>query len=345
MLKREYKTLQREGERFEVCFREFQPGDAAGIAACIRDEYEGTYLKPEFYHTDFILRGEQEGQFHFLVAEAEGRVVAALGLKWGTARESMCEWIAGVVLKEYRRFGMMNVLFQKALEEMEERKGIPSGYGFSVTYHDISQRSMGRLGFVPCGFLLSVLFIENISHSYARDKNRKHHHIIIVRRQEKREAGTLHIPSEHEGIARQVYDSLGVSVAVDTSCYPLYGKSRCEAENDAGQASCAIWVEESGEDLGTCIEALEKRFPEADQTFNVFLNISDARAVAAYGMLRRRGYFFTGWRPISGSREYMVLHHPGQVAIDFDSLAIAEAGQKLRDYVKQCYMNRGNPNE
>lgn len=338
----ETRMAERDGKRLQVVYREFRPADVAGLIACIRDEYESTYLKPDFYDPDFILSGVDAGIFHFLVAEADGKIVAALGLRLNPPLEAMCEWITGVVLKEYRRFGIMNELFRLALDKMAVMPGISAGYGFSVTYHDISQRAMGRLGFVPCGFLLSVLAIRNISHSYRRDGNMKHHHIIIVRRQEKEDAGKIYVPAEHVGIARRVYASLGVSVAVVSEGAPLSGKSHFRVENDAGQASCTIWLEESGTDLTACINGIEREYQSPDQTFNIFLNVSDERAVAAYQELRKLGYFFTGWRPVSGQREIMVLHNPGRVQIDFASLAITEAGEYLREYVAGCYENRGN---
>ena len=338
----EYRMAERDGQRLQVVYREFRSADAPGLIACIRDEYASTYLKPDFYDPDFIVSGVAAGTFHFLVAEADGKIAAALGLKLNPPYDSMCEWITGVVLKGYRRFGIMNVLFRMALDKMAAMPGISAGYGFSVTYHDISQRAMGRLGFMPCGFLLSVLDIRNIAHSFVRDGNRKHHHIIIVRRQEKDDAGTIYVPAEHEDIARRVYGSLGVAAAISSNVIPLYGESHCRVENDVGQASCTIWVEESGLDLAGCITSIEREYQGQNQTFNVFLNVSDERAVAAYRELRKMGYFFAGWRPVSGKREIMVLHNPGRVQIDFASLAIAKAGEYLRAYVAKCYENRGN---
>ena len=338
----ECKIAERDGQQLQVVYREFRTADAPGLIACIRDEYDSTYLKPDFYDPDFIVSGVEEGTFYFLLAEAEGKIVAALGLKLNPPYDTMCEWITGVVLKAYRRFGIMKVLFRMMLDKMAAMPGISAGYGFSVTYHDISQRAMGQLGFMPCGFLLSVLAIQNISHSYVRDGNRKHHHIIIVRRQEKEDAGTIYVPAEHESIARRVYDSLGVAVAIDSDFVPLYGESHCRVENDVGQASCTIWVEECGLDLAECIAAIESEYQGQNQTFNVFLNVSDERAVAAYRELRQLGYFFAGWRPISGQREIMVLHNPCGVPIDFAALSIAEAGEYLREYVARCYENRGN---
>ena len=337
----EYKTLRKDGQSLRVCLREFREKDATALIQCIRDEYGPTYLKQDFYDPAMLIRQHNTGHCQFLVAEADGEIAAVLGLKFPPLPETMCEWITGIVLKKYRRFGIMKLLFDMALREMLRREGIASGYGFAVTYHAISQRSMGALGFHSCGFLLSVLLTQ--THSFPRDANQKHHHVIIVRKVSQEDAGTIHIPSQHEAIAREIYRTLDVRIAVVTEKMPLAGTSICREEQDRGQLSCTIWVDESGVDLADRLRAIESRYPAPLQTYNVFLNISDAKAVAAYELLCRMGYFFTGWRPICCDHEIMVLHKPQGLHIDFSSLELTEEAARLRDYVRNCYetMKRG----
>ncbi|MBQ7477355.1 MAG: GNAT family N-acetyltransferase [Selenomonadaceae bacterium] len=331
----EYRILQRDGESLRVCFRESREDDAPALVECIRDEYGSTYLKQNFYNPATLVRQQREGYCRFLVAEAAGEIAAVLGLKFPPPPETMCEWITGIVLKKYRRYGIMNRLFDMALREMLCRKGIASGYGFSVTYHDISQRSMGRLGFRPCGFLPSALL--NMTHSFLQDANRKRPLVIIVRKMNQEDAGVLHIPARHEDIAKEIYRALGVHIETDTRPVPLLGSSVCREAQDAGQLDCTIWVDESGTDLAECIRDIESRYQEPLQTYNVFLNISDAKAVAAYELLCQMGYFFSGWRPICCGHEIMVLHKRGGLPIDFGSLVLTEEAARLRDYVKNCY--------
>ena len=330
----EYRTLQRDGQSLRICLREFREEDAPALVECIRDEYGATYLKQDFYDPANLVLEHRTGHFLFLLAEAAGEIAAVLGLKFPSARETMCEWITGIVLKKYRRYGIMKLLFAQALQEMLRRKDISAGYGFSVTYHDISQRSMGALGFHPSGFLLSVLLTQ--THSFQLDANRKHHHVIIVRKVCQEDAGKLHVPARHEAIVREIYQNLGVGIEVDAKMVPLVGNSVYREEQDSGQLSCTIWVDESGIDLEERVRAIESRYDEPLQTYNVFLNISDAKAVAAYECLCGMGYFFAGLRPICCDHEIMVLHKGGDVLPDFSSLVLTEEAARLRDYVRGC---------
>ena len=338
----EYKMAERDGRQLQVCYRDFRPADAPGVVACIQNEYDSTYLIPEYYKPEVLRKGAAHGKFHFLVAEADGKIVAVLGLKPNQPHDATCELIIALVLKKYRHFGIMGTLFSMALKELSAMPGISAGYAYSVTYHDFSQRSMEHLGFVPCGFLFSVLDLQKLSQSFMHDKNAKHHQNIVVIRQEKDNAGTIYIPAEHTNIARYVYDALGVKVNTESGFVPLSGKSRLVVENDAVHSSCSIRIEESGTDITDCIRSIAQKYQSPRQTFNVMLNVSDQRAVAAYHELRQLGYFFTGWQPITGKNEFMLLHNPGHVPIDFAAIAIAEDGQYLLKYVKTCYQNRGN---
>lgn len=330
----EYRTVQRDGQNLRICLREFREEDAPALVECIRDEYGATYLKQDFYDSANLVREHRTGHCLFLLAEAAGEIAAVLGLKFPSTRETMCEWITGIVLKKYRRCGIMKLLFAQALQEMLQRKDISAGYGFSVTYHDISQRSMGALGFHPCGFLLSVLLSQ--THSFQLDANRKHHHVIIVRKVCQEDAGKIHIPARHEAIVREIYQNLEVRIEVDTKMVPLMGNSVCRENQDVGQLSCTIWVDESGGDLKEQIRDIESRYAEPLQTYNVFLNICDAKAVAAYECLCEMGYFFAGLRPICCDHEIMVLHKGGEILPDFSSLVLTEEAARLRDYVRDC---------
>ena len=331
----EYKTLLKDGKNIQICLREFREEDAASVVACIRDEYGSTYLRYNFYDLATIIREQNLGHCKFLVAEHSGEIAAVLGMEFPLPPATMCEWITGIVLKKYRRLGIMKLLFDMAKREMLGCQGIASGYGFSVTYHDISQRSMGALGFHPCGFLLSSLLSMN--HSFPKDANWKHHLVIIVCKAGQETAGQIYVPAMHEAIALEIYGALGVHTQVGTGAAELSGKSVCREEQDEGQLCCTIWVDESGLDLADCLQAIEARYTKPLQTFNVFLNISEPKAVAAYGLLCQKGYFFAGFRPICCDHEIMVMHKPGKVPIDFTSLVLTEEAGKLRDYVQHCY--------
>ena len=342
----ERKTLYKGNHGIDVCFREFREEDAPGFVECIRDEYGETYLKRNYYHPEFLIHEHHSAHCKFLVAEVEGSVVATLALKRPFPGESACEFGNAIVKKKYRQYGIMSQLIQYAIAEAKKQGGFSSLYAFVVAYQNISQRSLERVGFRPCGFLLSTLSMEFFSHSFARDGNAKQHLGIMVRREGQQDAGTVYVPAEHRERILEAYRSLGSSVRIGAEFFPLAGKSSCSAEYDTGQQSGTIWVEEAGEELEDCIREIEAGYSLPNWTFNVQLNISDKKAVAAYRELQKLGYFFAGVRPLCGSREIMILHHPRDVQIDFDTMALSEGFAHWRDYVRQTAerLNRNGEN-
>jgi hypothetical protein len=67
------------------------------------------------------------------------------------------------------------------------------------------------------------------------------------------------------------------------------------------------------------------------------LNCNDPGAVWAYETLQNMGYFFTGLKPLCSEREYMVLHHEGEVEIYFEDYWVSGEFANLIRYVEACY--------
>ena len=54
----------KEGNTLSLVFREYREGDEDGIIACIRDEYEDTYFKQDFYNPAYIKKQAEKGLSH-----------------------------------------------------------------------------------------------------------------------------------------------------------------------------------------------------------------------------------------------------------------------------------------
>ena len=138
----------------------------------------------------------------------------------------------------------------------------------------------------------------------------------------------------------KIYDSFGVEFEIKTRGTDLSGKSVIEVENNPVHQNCSIYIDNAGADLLERIKEIESQHQQPFQTFNVFLNINDEKAIAAYETLKSLGYFFAGFKPLAGEHELMILHNPSKVPIHFDSLLAIEHFAFLKDYVNQCYESR-----
>lgn len=309
--------------------------DVPFLIDCIKDEYADTYLKRDFYDPNYVAELIGGERYRFYVAEWDGEIAGMLALKGNLPRETSCELASGVVLKKYRRRGIMTALFNRLLEGMRRFKGISAAACVAVTYHDIVQRSMERLGFTPVGLILSTLLIGRITHSFRRDGNLKHPHALLIRAVEKKNVGRLFVPSAHRSIAKKIYSELGVRFEFGEEKNFLHADSKIMLYNDETQRNCTIEIDRAGSDLAARLEAIHDRFDAPLQTFNVFLNASDESSISAYEILRRAGYFFTGFKPLCSEREQMILHNPRGVSIDLHDVLLTEKFAALRDCIER----------
>lgn len=342
-------TLSNEqGNVLDVVIRPYRQGDEQTMLACIWEEYQNTYFKKDFYNPSFFLQQEQEERIRFFVAESrKDGIVGMMLIKQFTPQETMCEIASQIFRKKYRGYRLSMPFFEYALDIIKH-DDYSSVYCLPVLFHDITQRSMKKLGFHATGVILNVFDVDHITHSYENGRNHKHSQGIQVKALVKKDAGTIFIPTKHRKFVGELYKNLGVNCQISDSkpgIMEMYGKmpgkSVISYKHDREQQNLEIRIHKAGLDLEQQIRDMHDTFPlKGKQTAGIFLNCTDSNAVWAYEILRKFGYFFTGMRPIGSENEYMVLHNSGDVKIIFEDYHVNEEFAGLLDYVKICYAER-----
>ncbi|MBR1857918.1 MAG: hypothetical protein IJ797_00280 [Selenomonadaceae bacterium] len=330
-----------EGKTICVRFRAFEPEDADAVINCIRDEYGDKYHKRNMYDRNYILNQNETGRLKFYLAELDsGKVIGMIGLQRNLPSDTSCSIVSIITLREYRNYHMFWHFARYIYSRIRKLPNVSAIYCRMVTYHDITQKLMERLGLKACGFVPSLVIADQFQHSFQRDDNIKNTLAIMIRKMNKHDVGTIYLPAEHVEIAQKIYNSLRLKYDINTEPISLSGTSEVLVTNDDIHKSCTIEILSSGEDLMTKINDIHSKFTSQYQTFNIFLNISDKRAVVAYKELVKLGYFFTGFKPICGQNEFMILHNARNVDIHFDSLKLTKSFAELKDYVKNFYESR-----
>ena len=330
-----------DGKKISVYFRAFQPKDAPAIVNLIRDEYGDTYRKRAMYDTDYIVRESAAKNLFLYVAETDGgEVIGTLGIQRNLPEDNSCSVVTGIILRRYRGYRMFFPLIKYVAGKIRRLEGVSVTQCRSLMYHDITQKLVYQLGLKPCGFISSVTIAENFQHSFEEVANTKLSLGILIRKVTTHKVGKIYLPAEHSEIARKIYSDLRLKAEIENGVENLRGESEISVANDERQQACTIEIKTAGEDLVTAIRAIQSKYTAALQTFNIFLNISDPKAVAACNELKKLGYFFTGFQPACKNYEIMILHNPRNVEIDFDTLTIIPAFKPLKDYVKNCYESR-----
>lgn len=344
----------REKQSITVRLRLSRAGDENGMIACVRDEYGDTYFKSGFYDPKYLRKEAEEGVITFLIAETdEDGIIGMMILKEFYPKESMCEIASQIFRKKYRGYGLAMPFFEYGMGILLSR-GYSAAFCLPVLFHDVTQRLLYRLGMRATGLVMNVFDMDHIIHSYNNGRNRKHSQGIQIRAVGKQDAGTLYLPEEHYGFCRDIYASLGAVFTIaaadirrlpdgdnhetddQTQRLPVY--TEMEYANDDLQHSLTIDIRCAGRDLVKRITKLHTRYPlQGKQTAVIFLNCNDPGAVWAYETLQEMGYFFTGLKPLCSEREYIVLHHEGEVEIFFEDYWVSGEFANLIGYVETCY--------
>ena len=334
-----YITLNnvRTNKTISVIFRTFEPKDVESIIYCIREEYGDNYFKPNFYNPDYLIELNLRGKVKFLIAQRDtGEVLGILALN---PNGRMCEISTGIVQKKYRGFKLIKYLFDMAVEEIQKMPDVYAAYCRTVMYHSITQHLMEKINFEPCGFLMSEFLTDDLCND---DFNLKQPHGILIRNISKAKADKIYICPEHNQFIQNIYKSLQVDAEIDNHIYNFSDKSQIQYDNDDSQKCCSIFVNVPGDDLIPKINEVQNKYTEPLQTFNVFLNLNHKSMNIAYEKLKSLGYFFSGLKPICSENDFMIMHNPRNISIDFNKFAVTDKFSRVSDYIKFYYDRRVN---
>lgn len=333
------QLVNREGRKLTIILREYMPGDEEGMIACIRDEYKDTYFKRAFYCPDYLKKEAKSGRITFLAAQTKaGEIAGMMILKEFAPKEDMCEIATQIFRKKYRGYGLAMPFFQYGMEILLSKE-YSAAYCLPVLFHNTTQMLLHRLGMQAAGVVLNVFDMSRITHSYKNGRNVKHSQGIQIRAVKKQNAGIIYLPKEHQAFGRQIYEALRVRYCIgeteDKGKKELPPVSCLSYRQEEAQSSLTIDIHSIGCDLPERIKELHEKFPlKGKQTVNIFLNVSDKNAVWAYDILTDMGYFFTGLKPLCSEREYMVLHHLGEVKVFLEDYVVSEEFKRILDYIK-----------
>ncbi len=328
-------TRENTGEKLKCDFKEVKPNaaeDILGFQACIRDEYGESYPQKYIYNTFELAEKIKQGKILCYLAFSDTKEpVASLALPPCKGLDMVPEMTMHVVRKDYRGFGVGTV-FTKAMLDSPPIDEYSAVAVHSVTFHSIAQRQTISCGFIPTGFLLFVHSNNILKHSFDIKGCRKQSFAVAVLPKGKKDAGSLHLPPEHESFINGIYKKLGVSFRQEEGKKPE-GETMYHWEQDETHLTKTVEVFKCGEDFEKLVKGLLKEPYKAEQTINIFIDLNDPSAAYAYEVLKSWGFIFTGLHPLCGNGEFMIMHHPLGLNLPFDRLEIDEGYRQVYDYI------------
>lgn len=328
-------TREKTGEKLKCEFKEVSPDapeDILGFQACIRDEYGESYPRDYIYKAHELAEKIRQGEILCYLALSETKdPVASLALTPCGGLEMVPEMTMHVVRKAYRGFGVGTVFTKAVLDSppIDEYNAVTV---HSVTFHSIAQRQTISCGFIPTGFLLYVHSNNILKHSFDIKGCQKQSFAVAVLPKGKKDAGSLHFPPEHEAFIKGIYENLGVSFKQENGKKPE-GETRYHQNQDETHLTKTVEVFKCGGDFKKLADTLLQKPHKVGQTINMLIDLNDPCVVYAYGLLKSRGFVFTGLHPLCGNGEFMIMHHPLGLSLPFDRLEIDGGYRQVYDYI------------
>ena len=271
-----------------------QPPDAPGIVACLRSIYGVTYVHPELYDADEIVRRNETHQLISVVALSEtGQVVGHYALQRPQLSQ-IAEAGVAIVLPEHRRHQLMERM-REVLEQEAATLQLVGLFGHAVTNHTFSQRVDERFQEEPCA--VSLGWSPRTFHNLAEPLPQRMSELLYFKYLRRPRVVNVYMPEHHADWCGRIYAELGLSAASQPGEPPIgIGQVTVNARRDLGRAVLQIQSlgENSIETIASLTQDLTRRGVEA-----IFLELplSQTGTPAACLAAESLGFFFSGIGP------------------------------------------------
>lgn len=284
------------GERITVGL--FRPKDGPGVVQLFKAVYGDGYPVRRFYDPAELIDAHETGESYSLTArKANGQVIGHVAVFRSSPFPNLYEGGAGLVLPEYRKAGINQMLMTHLCDRVLPGLGVEETWGEAVCNHITMQKALQRYKFVETGLEVDLMPAE----AYTREGSaRGRVASLVCFRAYKPRPHTVYLPTSYESELRFLYATLDDHRTLELSRNPLSSEqsSQATAETFAFAQVSRIAVTALGSDFEPCFDALEEELlSRPTRVIQVWLNLACPSVGEAVALLRGRGYFLGGVLP------------------------------------------------
>lgn len=308
--------------------------DRKGIIECLRSAFGESYIKKDMYRPERIEAMQQNGDISLFVAECGDEAAGVMGWERVSMFPDTAELCTLAVKPQFGGLGLGETLIRHAFEIVKSTDAV-SAFSYPIASHLRAQSCIGKLDFVCCGFLPSVFSTELFDNGIKKHDNPKDSLTVVAKNLRKQYAGRLYLKKEYHALAESTYNALSADFGLcSDSVSPEAAQTSYSYRFDDTHKTLYINTDRIGGDFTKLIGELSAYRDMPYFTANLCLNISDSAAVWAAEILEEHGFFFTGFHPLCGGREYCIYHFGGNVDFDIDDLDYTEGQKKFADCIR-----------
>jgi N-acetylglutamate synthase-like GNAT family acetyltransferase len=313
-----------------IKYRKATIADIPGFLICLRDVYGDHSYYRKYYDPAYL----SEIIDNIFVADANGEVVGTLVLsRWGC--EGNDRELSTFMIRSDMRHTRIGSDFLS--HTMNAIRDLPSVKGAPITYNTHSQAILERLRFVPTGISFGAVDLNLLTAGKAESTEKKPI-VLVICNFNVTKIGNIYVPQAARGAAEQLYARLGVSCTMEAPSGGdtfIPSESRLWHEHNEQFHIDDIYIIQYGKDCFERILEIEAHHAHPLRTSNLFINMKDPGAPAAYETFLKAGSIYAGFMPLSAGFEYIILHRAGKVQAAAADIHFAEdTGKMLRETLR-----------
>ena len=299
-------------------------GAVRGSVECMCSIYESksNYANPGMLDYDWLMHRINAGimNVYTLVTE-DGTTAATLAATKNQTFNEVTDISSLTVNPGFKGYRLGDIITAHTISECE-KDGYSLLHGPIVMYHTVTSVMYENHGFAPVGFLFGDCDATK-HHAELGIAAKKHSVGLYVRNSGKDRSVCIYIPKHIEQCAQEVYESLRVAPTFKHDEKDLEDRCILNYEQDENHRALYTYIWKCGDDLSSKIGRLEQDYAHALQTYYIYLSITDPGAVKGFETLRGLGYRFSGFKPLCGSDEFLIMSKVSNELVDYSELKMS----------------------
>lgn len=326
--------------------RPLEAGDAIHLARLVYRSYGYSYVNPDMYIAERILDRVQDGRLTSWVAVAPGPEGAGhlpighIAFMKSHRDDDTLEVGSAVVTPEQRGGGLLGRLLSLATDALAHRPE-RAAFVHAVTAHPFTQKTFGRLGYLPTALMLAYtpisLRFRSIGGRAAVQRGSVYYACKLLRPVEPVKA---YVPQNLRALVLPRAADIGLPLLLQPpETVKLQGGTELLTQTEDTLNSAFLTLRRTGEDFAPHLRKLLRHLCRAQvAVIYLSLDLSDPATPLACTEARRLGFLPAGLTPFMPWPATLCLQYLNNQSLDPEAIcAVGEAAEQLRDSLFALY--------
>lgn len=333
-------------ERIDYEIRLMEPEEAIEVSRGAYKSHGYTFFDDNIYYPEQIVELNRTGKMISAVAVTrDNAFMGHAALIYPYLGAKIAEFNFFFVNPEYRGQACMGKLtdFLFATEKKYELSGV---YGFAVTNHVFTQKTMVKFGFIDCGIVLATSPATWLFKGIEGDMSQRISVTVGFKYMKEPDVLTLYPPERHRNMIEKIYGWMDAAHSYQTPCFsePVFGEehSLIETTIHTSEGCAEIAVSCCGSNVLKEIKTVVRDLCIRQMACIILcLSLEDPLTYFLTPEFEKMGFFFSGILPQTAVGDALTLQYLNNVALDYGKLQIyTDHGREMIDYIQSCDPNR-----